>query len=96
MTFHQDGQRSPRAHCEIEAGVVTDRSVRLETAYTTDSQYHPLDCFVRLHESGKFLGSGWFCFTDEGAECEHAETFSCHLGSMMDVQGPAPVPPILI
>src|SRR5690606_33471185 len=37
---------------------------------TVDAARRPLDCFVRLHRDGRFLGSGWFNFRDGVAECE--------------------------
>ena len=54
MTFHEDGQRTLRAHCEID-----DTEVLRETTYTMDENWQPLDCFNRLHVERKFLGTGW-------------------------------------
>ena len=88
VTFHEDQQRTLRAHCEIEPGVVADRSVLRETVYTTDPHYRPLDCFVRLHESGKFLGSGWFRFTEGGAECEAVNVLNGRTSQRMDLDSP--------
>lgn len=70
ITEHADGQRTLRALCEIEAGVVAPRDVVREVTYTTDARFRPLDCYNRLHANGRFLGSGWIRFTDEVAECE--------------------------
>ena len=86
VTFHEDGQRTLRAHCEIEAGVVADRSVLRETVYTTGPDYRPLDCFVRLHESGSFLGSGWFRFSDGWAECEAVNMTSGRISQKMALE----------
>lgn len=69
-TWHPDGQRTLRAVCEIDAGLVADRTVTRDVTYTVDRERRPLDCFVRLHRSGEFLGSGWFNFRDGRAECE--------------------------
>jgi hypothetical protein len=66
-TEHEDGQRTLRAQCEIEAGFVAERSVLRDVTYSLDERYRPLDCFVRLHRSGQFLGAGWFNFTDQTA-----------------------------
>ena len=74
ITRHEDGQNTLRAYCEIEAGVVANRSVIRDVVYTYDKNFHPIDCFNRLHSNGKFLGSGWICFSDESAECESVGT----------------------
>ncbi len=34
------------------------------------SKFAPLDCFVRLHVGGKFLGTGWIRVSDTDAECD--------------------------
>jgi hypothetical protein len=70
MTFHEDGQRTLRAVCEIEPGVVAPRSVLRDTTITTDAAWYPIDCFTRLHCDGKYLGAGWFRFTEGLAEAE--------------------------
>ena len=44
MTFHEDGQKTLRAHCEID-----DTEVIREVVYTMDKNWKPLDCFNRLH-----------------------------------------------
>ena len=77
FTWHEDGQVTLRAHCEIEAGVVAERSVLRDVVYTMDSHYRPHDCFVRLQENGKFLGTGWYRFCDDVVE---AESFNAHHG----------------
>ncbi|HEY0940231.1 MAG TPA: hypothetical protein VGE08_09060 [Steroidobacter sp.] len=69
-SWHPDGQCTIRSVCEIERGVVRDRHVVREVTYSMDRNQYPLDCFVRLHEDGVFLGSGWFRFSDRLAECE--------------------------
>lgn len=69
-TWHEDGQRTLRAVCELEPGLVADRSVLRDVTYTVDAARHPLDCFVRLHRNGSFLGSAWFRFGPDFAECE--------------------------
>jgi hypothetical protein len=65
LTEHEDGQKTLRSQCEIEAGFVAERSVLRDVTYSMDARYRPLDCFVRLHRSGNFLGAGWFNFTDQ-------------------------------
>ena len=68
VTFHEDGQRTVRSHCEIEPGLVTDRSVIRDVTYTVDADYKPLDGYVRLQDNGSFLGAGWFRVDDNVAE----------------------------
>ncbi len=65
MTFHEDGQRTLRAHCEID-----DTEVIREVIYTMDQNWKPLDCFNRLHVNRKFLGSGLVFVDGNEAECE--------------------------
>ena len=65
ITYHEDGQRTVRAQCELD-----DRQLLRDVVYTISPDMKPLDCFVRLHRAGRFLGSGWCRFTDTEAECE--------------------------
>lgn len=65
ITHHEDGQRTLRAQCELD-----DRELLREVVYTVRPDLTPADCFIRLHKSGKFLGSGWFRFEENFAECE--------------------------
>jgi hypothetical protein len=81
FTYHEDGQITLRAHCEIEAGVVAERSVVRDVVYTVSSDFRPKDCFIRLHENGKFLGSGWFMFTDDMVQ---AEVYNTEAGRSSD------------
>ena len=90
VTFHEDGQRTVRSHCEIEAGLVTDRSVTRDVTYTVDSDYKPLDGYVRLHESGRFLGTGWFRVTDKMAECESFNIKDGRVSQHFDLVTPTP------
>lgn len=70
MTWHEDGQRTLRAVCEIEPGPVAPRHVRRDTTVSLDADWMPLDCYTRLHRDGKFLGGGWFRFAEGLAEAE--------------------------
>jgi hypothetical protein len=71
ITYHEDGQRTVRAQCELD-----DRQLLRDVVYTLTSDFKPADCFIRLHRAGKFLGTGWCRFQDKFAECEvfNAET----------------------
>lgn len=90
VTFHEDGQRTVRSHCEIEAGLVTDRSVIRDVTYTVDAEYKPLDGYVRLQENGKFLGTGWFRVTDNLAECEAFNVRDGRVSQRFELDRPTP------
>lgn len=89
ITAHEDGQRTLRARCEIEAGVVAPREVLREVTYTTDAALRPLDCYNRLHMNGKFLGSGWMRFTDTHAECEAYNVVTGRVSQHIELERPA-------
>ena len=66
IDVHSDGKRTITAHCEID-----DRpSVMRDITYSLDEDWYPMDCFVRLSVDDKFMGSGWFRFGPDFAECE--------------------------
>jgi hypothetical protein len=66
INVHSDGRRSCTAHCEID-----DRpSVMRDITYSLDENWYPADCFVRLAVNDRFMGSGWFRFGPDFAECE--------------------------
>jgi len=89
-TWHDDGQWTIRSQCEIERGVVRDRHVMRDVIYTLDRRHRPLDCFVRLHENGQFLGSGWFRFADDVAECEVFNRTMGRVSQSLALERPAP------
>jgi len=72
FSYREDGQVTLRAYCEID-----DTRVERDVVQSMNQQFHPLDCFVRLHVGGKFLGSGWIRVSEAEAECE---VFSTTLG----------------
>ena len=84
MTFHEDGQRTLRAHCEID-----DTEVLRETVYTMDDQWQPLDCFNRLHVARKFLGTGWVRAYEHEAECEVLNTTLGRVSQKVQLSGRA-------
>jgi hypothetical protein len=65
VTVQADGHRTIHARCEID-----DAQVVRHVNYTVDTQWKPVEAYVRLDVKGSFLGSGWFRFTDTLAECE--------------------------
>jgi hypothetical protein len=84
FSYREDGQVTLRAYCEIDDG-----RVERDVVQTMNSRYEPLDCFVRLHVGGKFLGTGWIRVSDNEAECE---VFSAALGRVRQVV-PLTTPP---
>ena len=65
ITIHENGCRTLRAVCEIDA----DEVLR-DVTYSVNHAYQPLDAFVRLTVRERFLGCGWFLFEDDVASCE--------------------------
>lgn len=65
VSVYDDGNRTIAARCEIDDAVV----VR-DVTYSVDARWRPVDAFIRLNVHGRFMGSGWFRFTDTFAECE--------------------------
>jgi hypothetical protein len=66
INVHSDGKRTCIAHCEID-----DRpSVMRDITYSLDEDWYPMDCFVRIAVNDRFMGSGWFRFGPDYAECE--------------------------
>ena len=66
ITVHGDGRRTLRAHCEIDDAPNVLRDVVL----TLDRQWRTRDAFVRLSVGDQTVGSSWFLFSDDHAECE--------------------------
>ena len=65
ITVHGDGRRTLRAHCEIDDAPNVLRDVVL----TLDRQWRTRDAFVRLSVGDQTVGSSWFLFSDDHAEC---------------------------
>jgi hypothetical protein len=83
---HSDGRRSCIAHCEID-----DRpSVMRDITYSIDADWRPLDCFVRLSVDDRFMGSGWFRFESEAAECETFTAADGRVTQRMRLERPLP------
>lgn len=77
FSYREDGQVTLRAYCEIDDG-----RVERDVVQTMTPEFHPLDCFVRLHVGGKFLGTGWIRVSEDEAECE---VYSAALGRVRQV-----------
>lgn len=89
ITTHQDGERTLRAQCEIERGVVAERDVLRDVTYTTDSLFRPVDCYTRIHANGKFLGAGWMRFRGCEAECESLSATNGRVSQRVRLERPA-------
>lgn len=66
INVHADGSRTMDAHCEIDDAPNVLRNVTL----TKDADWVTRDAFVRLSVGDQFVGSSWYCFFDDHAECE--------------------------
>jgi hypothetical protein len=83
IDVHSDGKRTCTAHCEID-----DRpSVMRDITYSLDEDWYPTDCFVRIGVDDKFMGSGWFRFGADFAECETFTALDGRVTQRMDTQG---------
>lgn len=84
ISVHADGARSISAHCEID-----DRpSVMRDITYSLDRDWMPTDCFVRLSVDDRFMGSGWFRFHPQYAECEAWTSLEGRVSQRMDLPRP--------
>lgn len=84
FTYRPDGEVTLRAYCEID-----DTRVERDCVQTMNSQFHPRDVFVRLHNNGKFLGTGWIRITDQEAECEVMNVQLGRVSQIMPLEQPA-------
>ena len=67
ITKHVDGSRTMRCHCAIDEN--SPRVLR-DTVTTVDADWHPTSGFVHLTVDDAFVGSAWYRFTEDSAECE--------------------------
>lgn len=65
VTVHPDGTRTLRAQCEMDE----DRLLR-DVVLTVDARWRPRDAFVRLTIADEFVGSTWYRFGEDHAECQ--------------------------
>lgn len=84
ITVHRDRTRTYVAHCEID-----DRpSVARDITYTVDATWMPTDCFVRISVGDVFMGTGWFRFSHDRAECETFTRFESRVSQQMHLEEP--------
>ena len=84
FTYREDQQVTLRAYCEID-----DTRVERDVVQTMTAQFHPLDCFVRLHVRGKFLGTGWIRVSEKEAECQVFSTVMGRVHQVVPLAEPA-------
>jgi hypothetical protein len=65
VTIQPDGTRTMRATCEMD-----DDQLLRDVVLTVDNAWYPVDAFVRLTVAAKPVGSSWFYFTKNTAECQ--------------------------
>ena len=83
INVHSDGKRTCIAHCEID-----DRpSVMRDITYSLDEDWYPMDCFVRIAVNDRFMGSGWFRFGADYAECETYTALDGRVTQRMETNG---------
>jgi hypothetical protein len=59
-----------------------------DITYSLDAHWMPTDCFVRLSVGSKFMGSGWFRFHPQYAECETWTSLEGRVSQTMDLSTP--------
>ncbi len=84
INTHSDGRRTVNAHCEIDQRP----SVMRDIVYAVDEHWMPLDCFVRISVGDRFMGSGWFRFAPDFAECETWTALEGRVSQRMPLQAP--------
>lgn len=66
-TINVDGSRTLRAHCSIDEN--SPRVLR-DSITTIDKNWNPTYGFVQISTDDEFIGSTWYRFTENKAECE--------------------------
>ena len=82
VTIQPDGTRTMRATCEMD----DDRLLR-DVVLTVDNDWYPIDAFVRLSIEEKLVGSSWFHFTENAAECQGFTTQEGRVTQHYNTQG---------
>lgn len=86
INTHADSSRTCIAHCEIDDAP----SVMRDITYSLDANWMPRDCFVRLTVGDRFMGSGWFRFAADFAECEAFTAKDGRVHQRMELRRPLP------
>ncbi|MEK9810380.1 MAG: hypothetical protein VW362_08025 [Candidatus Nanopelagicales bacterium] len=83
VTVHTDGQRTIRARSEI-----FDTEIVRDVTYTVGADFRPIDCFIRVRQWDKVIGSTWFRFAGKTAECEGFTTNEGRISQRFDLEKP--------
>ena len=67
ITVHPDGRRTLRAHCAIDED--SPRVLR-DSVTTLNPDWSPREAFVQITVDEQPIGSAWYRFTGDSAECE--------------------------
>jgi len=86
ITEHPDGRRTLRAHCAIDEN--SPRVLR-DSITTLDADWRPANAFVQLTVDEKFVGSAWYRFTDNLAECEGFTVAEGRISRRFELDQPA-------
>lgn len=65
VSVHEDGTRTLRCQCWMD-----QLNLVRDVTYTVNARFEAVDAFVRVVAKGRFVGSGFFRFTDSFAEGE--------------------------
>lgn len=65
VSVQANGLRTLRVVCEFD-----DLGLTRDVTYTVGPDWRPIECYVRIAEESRALGSGWFRFTPTSAEGE--------------------------
>ena len=84
VNIHADGTRTIMANCQIDDRPAVMRNIN----YTLDGDWMPKDCFVRIGVDDKFMGTGWFRFASNYAECETFTALEGRVSQRYDLDGP--------
>ena len=84
VTVQPNGIRTMRCLCEMDHVALTR-----DVTYTVDKDFLPIDCFVRVTNENKFVGSGWFQFHDSWASAEVHTAAEGRISQRFETQGRA-------
>ena len=84
LTTHHDGRRTLRARSEI-----FDAEVLRDVVYTVDAAFRPIDALIRVSLKDRFVGCGWFRFTEAMAEYEGYTAADGRLSQRRELASPA-------
>jgi hypothetical protein len=84
VSVYENGARTLRAQCEMD-----DDQLLRDVTLSVDPLWRPTDGFVRLTIHERFVGSGWFRFSDRVAECESFTANDGRLSQRFDLDEPA-------